>query len=176
VRRAILLSFTLVSTAPIGAAAQSDPVPIYAQALRAFNSRLDVRESLVLARGVIMQADAQGLDARLLVALIAVESDWHPEAISSAGAVGLGQLMPGTAGELGVDAADPQANIHGVAVHLRALLDRYARSRRSQYVLALAAYNAGEGAVDRYGGVPPYAETKRYVSAVLHLWRHLVGW
>jgi soluble lytic murein transglycosylase-like protein len=112
----------------------------------------------------------------LLVALIAVESDWRPDAVSPAGAVGLGQLMPATAAGLRVDPADPLANIHGVAVHLRGLLDRYAGyDVRSRYVFALAAYNAGAGAVARYGGVPPFAETQSYVRRVILVWRRLAG-
>ena len=149
---------------------------LYARALCAFNPHLQAAQSRQLARAVITQADAQGLDARLLVALIAVESDWHSEAISRAGAVGLGQLMPSTAASLGVDPADPYANIRGVATHLRGLLDAYSGySVETQYMLTLAAYNAGEGAVRHYGGVPPYPETQAYVSAVLRLWRRLAG-
>ena len=149
---------------------------VYAHALCVFNPRLPQAQSVELARTVITQADAQGLDARLMVALIAVESDWRPDAVSSAGAIGLGQLMPATADGLGVDPQNPYANIHGVAVHIRALLNRYAGyDRTTQYRLALAAYNAGEGAVRRYGGVPPYPETQAYVSAVLRLWSRLAG-
>jgi soluble lytic murein transglycosylase-like protein len=170
----LLLFLAVLLPAPL--CAQNDAVPIYARALRVFNPSLDSAQSLRLARCVIAQADAQGLDARLLVALIAVESSWHPDAFSSAGAGGLAQLMPDTANELGVDAADPQSNIRGAARYLRALLDRYAtRDVRSRYALALAAYNAGPGAVDRYGGVPPYPKTQRYVTAVLRLWRRLAG-
>ncbi len=175
-QRAILL-FCIMFAAGAGAArAQNDPVPLYARALRAFNPDLQQGQSLLFAREVIAQADANALDARLLVALIAVESNWHPEAVSSAGAVGLAQLMPATAYGLGVQPADPQANIRGAALHLRALLDRFAGTdRTSQYAFALAAYNAGTGAVQRYGGVPPYPETQRYVRSVLHLWRRLSG-
>lgn len=149
---------------------------VYAHVLCVFNPQLPQAQSVELARTVIVQADQEGLDARLLVALIAVESDWQPDAVSSAGAIGLGQLMPRTADGLGVDPQDPYANIRGVAVHVRALLDRYSGyDRPTQYRLALAAYNAGEGAVQRYGGVPPYPETQAYVSAVLRLWRRLAG-
>lgn len=177
-RRAIvsvlLLLLALPNAAP--ARAQSDIAPAYSRVLQAFNPNLDSRESLRLAHCVIAEADAQGLDARLLVALIAVESSWHPRAVSPAGASGLAQLMPGTASDLGVDAGDPYANIHGAAVYLRSLLDRYASNDpASRYMLALAAYNAGPGAVERYGGVPPYPETQRYVTAVLALWRRLAG-
>lgn len=149
---------------------------LYAHALRAFNPSLPPDDALQYARVTIREADAQALDARLLVALIAVESSWRHDAVSSAGARGLGQLMPGTADDLGIDPDDALANIHGVAVHLRALLQHYgANGRADQYIDAIAAYNAGEGAVDRYGGVPPYAETRNYVRRVIGLWRRLAG-
>lgn len=166
---AALLLLTVVLLPSTGASAETSAA-VYARALHAFNPELDDRTSFALAGRLIAEADAQALDARLLVALIAIESDWHPGAISAAGAIGLGQLMPGTAANLGVDPTDPLANIHGIAVHLRGLLDRY-----GSYTLALAAYNAGGGAVDRYGGVPPYRETRRYVRAVILLWRRLSG-
>ena len=149
---------------------------LYASTLRAFNPALSPPVAGVLADRLIDEADAQGLDARLLVAIIAVESSWRPSAISHAGAIGLGQLMPQTAAGLGVDPADPQANIHGVARHIASLLQRYARyDPQERYVLTIAAYNAGAGAVKAYGGVPPYAETKAYVRSVLLLWRRLAG-
>ena len=149
---------------------------LYASTLRAFNPALSPPVAGELADRLINEADAQGLDARLLVALIAVESSWRPGAISRAGAVGLGQLMPQTAAGLGVDPADPQANIHGVALHLRSLLQRYGRyDSQQRYILTIAAYNAGAAAVAQYGGVPPYPETKAYVRSVVLLWRRLAG-
>lgn len=151
-------------------------VALYAHALQLFNPSLGGDRALLLARTTIREADAQRLDARLLVAIIATESSWRADAISSAGARGLGQLMPATAAGLGVDPDDPLANIHGVAVHMRALLDRYASlDRNERYVDALAAYNAGAGAVERYGGVPPYPQTRAYVRRVMALWRRLAG-
>jgi soluble lytic murein transglycosylase-like protein len=141
---------------------------LYAHALQAFNPGLDDASAAALARATIESADANAIDARLLVAVIAVESRWNPAARSAAGAEGLGQLMPATAGELGVDARDPLQNIAGVARKLRTLLHRYADP-----ATALAAYNAGEGAVARYGGVPPYPETRAYVARVLQLWDRL---
>ena len=153
-----------------------DLVTAYAHAVRAFNPQLDESAAQRLARATLAEADRQHLDARLLVALIAVESRWHPSAVSAAGALGLAQLMPATAGGLGVDPSDPEQNIAGAARHLRALLEHYAwLDRTGQYVDAIAAYNAGAGAVDRYGGVPPYVETQRYVRDVIRLWRQLAG-
>ena len=148
----------------------------YASALRSFDRGLAPAVASRLAERVVGEADACGLDARLVVALVAVESSWNPRAISPAGARGLGQLMPGTAAGLGVDADDPDANLRGTVRHLRGLLDRYARfSAQERYVRAIAAYNAGAGAVDRYGGVPPYTETQLYVRRVIGLWRRLAG-
>ncbi len=105
-------------------------------------------------------AGANGLDPDFLTAVARTESGLNPDAVSSAGAIGLMQLMPATARGLGVDPRDPQQNIMGGARHLRALLDRF----DGRIDLALAAYNAGSGAVTRYGGVPPYAETRTYVG------------
>ena len=108
------------------------------------------------------------LDPALLTAVIQRESDFDPRAISRAGAQGLMQLMPGTAKELGVtDPFDPRQNVEGGAAYLRGLIDRY----HGRLDLALAAYNAGAGAVDRYGGVPPYPETQDYVRGILGAYR-----
>lgn len=104
------------------------------------------------------------LEPNLLTALVEVESGRRADAVSPKGAIGLGQLMPETAARFGVDDPyDPEANLIGSARYLKWLLSRYGGNRR----LALAAYNAGEGAVDRYGGIPPYRETRSYVKRVL---------
>ena len=148
----------------------------YAAALRAFDPALDAAHANGLAARVIAEADAARVDARLVVALVAVESSWDPRAVSPAGARGLGQLMPGTAAGLGIDPDDAAANLHGTVTHLAALLARYGRlPAPERYARAIAAYNAGAGAVDRYGGVPPYAETRSEVRRVIALWRRLSG-
>ena len=104
------------------------------------------------------------LDPNLLRGLIRAESNFNPRAGSPAGAQGLTQLMPGTARSLGVtNAFDPAQAIDGGAKYLRQQLDRFGGDPRK----ALAAYNAGPGAVQRHGGVPPYAETQNYVRRVL---------
>jgi soluble lytic murein transglycosylase-like protein len=109
-------------------------------------------------------ADRFGVSARLVEAVIKVESAFNPWAVSRKGAQGLMQLMPATASSLGVrDAFNPRQNIEGGVRHLRYLIDRYAGDLR----LALAAYNAGEGAVNAHGGIPPYPETQQYVRKVL---------
>lgn len=143
---------------------------VYAAALRVFAPALPPESALRLAGRVLAESDAARLDARLVVALVAVESGWDPRAVSRAGARGLGQLMPATAAGLRVDPDDPEANLHGTVVHLAALLRRYGDAPR-----ALAGYNAGSGAVDRYGGIPPFRETRLYVRRVLALWRALRG-
>lgn len=107
------------------------------------------------------------LPRELIHSVIAAESAYDPEAISRAGAVGLMQLMPGTAADLAVtDRTDPEQNVRGGAQYLRQLLDEY-EGADDQLVLALAAYNAGPAAVRRYGGVPPYEETRAYLRRVL---------
>ncbi|MFS8640308.1 MAG: lytic transglycosylase domain-containing protein [Symbiobacteriaceae bacterium] len=112
-----------------------------------------------------------GLDPRLLWAVARAESGLNPAAVSPAGAVGLMQLMPSTARALGVsDPFDPVQNVDAGARYLRQQLERFGDIR-----LALAAYNAGPGAVQRYGGIPPYRETRQYVERVLALWREAGG-
>ena len=104
-----------------------------------------------------------GVDVSLVRAIIAAESAFNPMALSRAGAIGLMQLMPATARQYRADPFDPKANIEAGVKHLRSLLDRFETS------VALAAYNAGEAAVLRYRGIPPYPETREYVSRILSL-------
>lgn len=107
-------------------------------------------------------AAASGISTALLEALIWQESRWHPFARSPKGAIGLGQLMPATAQAMGIDPRDPQANIRASARYLRQQLDLFG----GNVELALAAYNAGPGRVQRAGGVPAIAETRSYVRAI----------
>jgi soluble lytic murein transglycosylase-like protein len=116
----------------------------------------------------VATARRHGLDPELVVAVVSVESAFRPEAVSPKGAQGLMQLMPKTAASLGVeDAFDPAQNLDGGARHLGQLLTVYG----GDLARALAAYNAGEAAVHRHGGVPPYPETRAYVKKVLERYR-----
>jgi soluble lytic murein transglycosylase-like protein len=109
-------------------------------------------------------AAAHGVDPTLVRAVIQVESAYQPRARSPKGAVGLMQVMPATGRQYGIDNLwDPASNIEAGITHLRSLLDRFPLS------LALAAYNAGEAAVQRFSGIPPYPETRNYVSRILKL-------
>ncbi len=110
-------------------------------------------------------AQREGVDEKLVKAVVEAESGFNPRAVSKAGAKGLMQLMDGTARSLGVrDSFDPASNLAGGAKFLRSMLDRF-----GSVPLALAAYNAGPGAVEKYGGIPPYQETRSYVERVLSL-------
>lgn len=107
-------------------------------------------------------ARRHGIPEDLFLRLVQRESGWNPNAVSHKGATGLAQLMPGTARLLGVDINDPKQNLEGGARYLKMMHAKF-----GSWKLALAAYNAGPGAVEQHGGVPPYAETKAYVKAIL---------
>lgn len=116
-----------------------------------------------VGEAIARAASHYSLSADLLEAVAWQESRFRSAAVSPKGAVGVMQLMPATARALGVDPHDVVQNIHGGAAYLGQMLNRYG----GNVELALAAYNAGPGAVDRYGGVPPYRETQAYVAAIM---------
>lgn len=107
-------------------------------------------------------ARRHGIPEDLFLRLVQQESGWNTGAVSHKGATGLAQLMPATAARLGVDETDPHQNLDGGARYLRMMYDRF-----GDWKLALAAYNAGPEAVEKYGGIPPYSETTNYVARIM---------
>lgn len=152
---------------------EQDPTPSRLTTVR-FGSQRAIRSgrrSSAARDRVILQIHAaerrHGLPFGLLDALVAAESGYRADAVSGAGAAGLGQLMPATARSLGVvDRFDIRANLDGAARYLRSMIDKFGSISK-----ALAAYNAGPGAVIRAGGIPRNRETPTYVYRVLGLWR-----
>lgn len=145
-------------------------IAVYSKVLRHINPQMPNWQSQSLARRVLVNAERWRLDANMLVAVVTVESRWHTHALSRAGAIGLGQLMPGTAALLGVNPHDPAQNLSGAARYLRGLVQRFGSKH---YDLVIAAYNAGPKAVSEYGGIPPFDETQNYVVRVLAAWSTL---
>ena len=161
-RASFVCGSLVLTTAP--ALASNRPVPatptaiaVYAKVLRHINPQMPGWQSRDLARRVLVNAVRWRIDANMLIAIVTVESRWHTHAVSSAGAIGLGQLMPGTAALLGVNPRDPKQNLSGAARYLRGLIQRFGHKN---YDLVFAAYNAGPHAVSEYGGIPPYEETR----------------
>ncbi len=152
---------------PSGVAVISGPSVITLEGVRPIVPPGPVTKRLPasLAAEPVLRAagDLSGLSPRLLEAVAYVESRFRQEAVSAKGAVGMMQLMPGTARELGVDPSDPAQNAQGGATYLRQMLSMF----DNDLELALAAYNAGPSAVTRHNGVPPFAETRAYVAAVM---------
>jgi soluble lytic murein transglycosylase-like protein len=149
-----LASATAATAAPAATTASAAPMSVGASALP---------PDVPFGAEITAAAKKHGVDPALLAGLVKQESGFNPNAGSPAGARGLTQLMPGTAAGLGVtDVLDPIQNLDGGAKYLRQQLDAFG----GDVTRALAAYNAGPGAVQRYGGVPPYAETQNYVRIV----------
>jgi soluble lytic murein transglycosylase-like protein len=150
-------SFEQVSDSP--PAQSAPPAPQLSASLNTHLNTADLGE--ILARA----GREHNLDVDLLASVVEAESGGNARAVSPAGARGLMQLMPGTAAGLGVkDSFQPRQNIQGGSAYLDELLTRY----NDNLALALAAYNAGPEAVDRYRGIPPYRETRLYVARVIH--------
>ena len=168
---AVLFTVFGVALAKPAQAHDAAGVSVYARVLRKINPHLQFWQSRDLASHVLVNSERWRLDATLLVALVTAESHWHPSARSYAGALGLGQLMPGTARRLNVNPHNADQNLSGCARYLHGLINRY-QYHPNRYVLAFAAYNAGPKAVAEYHGVPPFSETQHYVVRVMRLWHH----
>ncbi|MDQ6942439.1 MAG: lytic transglycosylase domain-containing protein [Candidatus Eremiobacteraeota bacterium] len=157
-----------------GASAAGPTTAVYAAVLRTINPKLPLAKAEAYARSVMADAWRTHLDPRFIMSIVTVESRWRANAVSRAGARGLGQLMPATAATLGVNAWNAAENLRGTSAYLKTLMDRFA-GKPDAMKLAIAGYNAGPMAVERFGGVPPYAETQHYVVKVLRVWKQLNG-
>ena len=149
------------------ASAQASPAPVVAQI--AATEAPSFTPSELAAELASAAARKFSLPETFVRSVMKAESGFQADAVSPKGAIGLMQLMPETARELGVDPKNPHQNAEGGAQYLRDLLAKYEGSP-DQVLLALAAYNAGPAAVDRYHGVPPYRETRQYILRVLKEW------
>lgn len=156
----------------------------YARAISRFNPKLKPQQVEVITNSILAFSWYYRVDPRLVVAMVLAESGFRPDAVSRAGAMGLGQLMPRTARGLGVsNPFDPVQNLAGAIRLLHGHLNTYSGGRAyregtvswNDIILAMAAYNAGSGAVRKYGGVPPYRETQTYVKRVIALYKQLCG-
>jgi soluble lytic murein transglycosylase-like protein len=151
------------AAAPVPAASPTGFAPMLAQATAAAAGAPPAAEGAFSAE-IAAAAARNGIDPRVLREVVRHESGFNPSARSPAGALGLTQLMPATAAGLGVtNPLDPAQSLEGGAKYLRQQLDHFGGDLSK----ALAAYNAGPGAVERFGGVPPYAETQKYVQSIL---------
>jgi len=168
VRTGRLVRSVVVNAHPVAAPKAVEPVVVAPRVIEpvvpgAQPEPLRVPAAGSLADAVERIATDQQLPPALIHSVIKIESNYNPKAVSPKGAQGLMQLIPATARRFGVaDAFDPVDNIQGGARYLKYLLDQ----NGGDYALALAAYNAGEGAVAKYSGIPPYPETRNYVKAV----------
>jgi peptidoglycan DL-endopeptidase CwlO len=147
-----------------------------ARAILRTNPRITAGGSLVLAGTTVRAARVVSLPPEFLAATILQESAYDPQALSSAGAIGIAQFEIETADEYGVDPFDPYRAIAGAARLLSGYVRSYRRIYADPYAMALAAYNAGPGAVERYGGVPPYAETRDYIVLIYERWGRIAGY
>ncbi len=172
---AIVVCTAVLTTAGPARATQTvgfEPISAYAGVLRTINPQLQIGESRAYAREVLANAKRTKLDPRMIMAIVTVESHWKKDALSRVGARGLGQLMPHTAAELGVDPRNPNQNLAGTSSYLRFLLDRF-HAAADPARFAIGAYNAGPNAVSRANGIPHIAETQTYVKRVLRVWENL---
>jgi soluble lytic murein transglycosylase-like protein len=147
-----------------------------ARAILRTNPRITAIGSLMLAGATVRAARAHALPPEFLAATILQESAYDPQALSSAGAVGIAQFEISTADAHGVDPFDPYDAIPGAAALLSSYVVAYRNGYSNPYAIALAAYNAGPGAVARYRGVPPYTETRDYIALIYERWARIAGY
>lgn len=140
------------------------------------NPRLGPLDALVLATDAVRRAQDVGIDPAFFCATILQESAFSPDAVSGAAAVGIAQFTLETAASYGVDPFDWRDALRGAAFLLAAYTETYSRASQDRYVLALAAYNAGPGAVEHYRGVPPYPETREYIADIIDRWARILAW
>lgn len=153
----------------------SDPSLAITRAILRTNPQLGAGDAFVLASLTVRAARESNLPPELLAATLLQESAYDPRAISAAGAIGIAQFEPDTAQTIGVDPFDPQSSIDGAAQLLSSYVHAYAQYP-VPFVEALAAYNAGPGAVDVHHGVPPYPETRAYVNEIFDRWAKIDGY
>ena len=146
-----------------------------ARSIERSNERISAFDALVLADRAVNAADAQHLNPEFFCATLLQESGFDPNALSSAGAVGIAQFTLETAASYGIDPFDPRDAIDGSSALLAQYVRDYTGRYGDPYAAALAAYNAGPGAVARYHGVPPYAETQEYISDIYYRWARILN-
>lgn len=154
----------------------SYPEMAIARAAMRTNPRITASGALTLADATVRAAHAHALPPEFLAATLLQESAFDPRAVSVAGAVGIAQFTIDTADAYGVDPFDPFDAIDGAAILLGSYYRSYQRRYEDPFATALAAYNAGPGAVEHYRGVPPYAETKEYVALIFERWGRIASY
>jgi soluble lytic murein transglycosylase-like protein len=176
IRAAIACVIVFVSALPARAELTSPatvPSSAYATVIRSVNPNVREAQSRAYAEALLASAERLHVDPRLVMAVVTVESHWNARAVSSSGARGLGQFLPATARDLGVDTRSARSTLRGVTTYLHQLLSMFHASRNAIRE-AIAGYNAGPFAV-RTRGIPRYGETPRYVAKVLSTFHALQG-
>lgn len=157
-------------------AAVLQPELAIARAILHTNPRIEQAEALLLAVVTARAARRNEMPPEFLAATLLQESAYDVQALSSAGAIGIAQFMPETAADAGVDPHDPFDAIGGAADLLGGYVSAYRAVYDDPYATALAAYNAGPVAVQRYGGIPPYQETREYIDLIFDRWARIASY